>query len=410
MSSMSPDFLSNAESRTEGLTALMVHPRDLARLKALSGIWPVEDTLTRMIDVFIATGGAGTSSTLRTAPQKAPETPAVVKAEARAPRITENPPAPAQAGSRPVAVQEVKPAPAKAAVSMKSPEAGVSPRYVMTSPPAAAPSPDRKPEVRPAAVAPIAKPKDVQTPVKAKSAPLAPVAVASPPMAEVLTFNRNDSLDLRFASLEGFSFGTISRQGPGVSWSSLYEDAVVEAFAKGETIETLGDIGVRLRAGRHSDRGYRLCPKIDASLQFANNTYVFIRMMRLVDRLGLEFKACMQWDDRPDACHPGRRGLFTARPILGAGRLAAARENEPETSGEPQFPTLGAMVGYVYLDRPDEEKIALLVKGPADPVAGQISIGSPLGLALIDTAKGKTGILEVNGRTRKIKVLEILES
>ena len=44
----------------------------------------------------------------------------------------------------------------------------------------------------------------------------------------------------------------------------------------------------------------------------------------------------------------------------------------------------------------------------ADPVAGQVSVASPLGRALLDTAVGGTAVLEIKGAERLIRVLDVL--
>jgi transcription elongation GreA/GreB family factor len=65
-------------------------------------------------------------------------------------------------------------------------------------------------------------------------------------------------------------------------------------------------------------------------------------------------------------------------------------------------------VSFVYQDRRDEEKLVQLVTGAADPVAGQVSVSSPLGRALLDTAVGGTAVLDIRGTERRIRVLDVL--
>jgi hypothetical protein len=441
MSDMSPNLL--PRGARDGLVPLMVHPSDHDRLKALSGIWPVEDTLTRLIDVFIASGGAAASSGLRATAVEAPQEGLAARGVHPTPRVED--PAQARAPEPSGATSTPRPAPPVDARALEPPKApsvrdSVAPtaplpkpapvfpgssgatrmpsgsssapavaRAVRQAEPEAVPARSLPASVRASAAKPAVKtalPKPA--PASVASATEKPVEIIPPAAGTILIFTRNDSLDLRFTSLDGFSFGPVTREGEALPWACLFEEAVVQACAAGHSIAAMGEIGVRMKEGRHTKTAFRYCPRIDRSVQLSSSTYVFTRIMRIADLLGVPVKAGIRWEDRPDAAHPGQRGLFSARPIAGATRLAVARRAAGAPSGDLDFPVPGAIVGYVYMDRPDDDKIALLVEGSADPEAGQVSVRSPLGRALLETAKGHFVEIEVKGTQRRIKVLEIL--
>lgn len=373
MSHMSSRFLPEEAKVSRGdLVPLMVHPDDRDRLRALSGIWPVEDTLGRMIDVFIAS--------------TAPQVPASAEAETH------------------------KPAPQprhEAGDFANNSNTGATARPARTAPQIATEPPSRKtvkrkpsPSLRTAAKA------DVKT-------------ETAPPKPPLMAFTREDYPDLKFTSLTGFSFGGASHQGGGLNWSSLFEQVVTQAIAAGYGVDDLERVGVRVREGRHTDKGFRWCEQLNRSVQVSTSNYMFTRILRIADLLEVPVRVGVSWDQAAGAAHPGRSALISAKPLR---RPVSAPRNVPDAPSpaptlslvadpvEARFPTIGSMVSYVYLDRPDDEKLSYLVEGPADPEAGQVSVASPLGRALLETPTGSTASLDLKDSLRKVTVLDVLLS
>jgi len=351
MSHMSSRFLSEeAKLNQGGLVPLMVHPDDRDRLRALSGIWPVEDTLGRMIDVFIASGGAHAAPSVKAA-------------------------APAHVTPEPEFAKNLPEAP---------------------TPPAARAMP------QPAA----------QRTVKRKAAPRPskPKPETQAPEAPLLAFTREDYPDLKFTSLNGFTFGDVSRQEGGLNWSSLFEEVVTQAISAGHGVDDLERVGVRVREGRHTEKGFRWCERLNRSVQVSTSNYMFTRILRIADLLEVPVRVGVSWDQAAGAAHPGRSALISAkplkRPVSTPRKAATGPESEGDTA-EARFPTIGSMVSYVYLDRPDDEKLSYLVEGVADPEAGQVSVASPLGRALLETPAGATASLTLRDTRRKVRVLDV---
>jgi len=363
MSRMSSDFLSQGASTPRAdLVPLMVHPSDYDRLRKLAGIWPVEDTVSRLIDVFIATGAASASQALGTG----------LRLEQPTTQLAKN-----QVDSGPADVEVSRPA-----LAPSEPPSGAQ-RFET-----------RAPQTRKIAPAPVAT----------------RIEPAKPQGTEPLSFNRTDYPDLRFTALDGFTFGSVNREGSGLTWCVLFEEAVAQAIAAGHGPETLEASGVRVRAGKHSDRGFRWCERLNLSVQVSTSNYMFTRVLRLSDLIGVPVRVGLRWEKTAGASHPGRNGLIVSKPLpRSAPRPKQASLPLPEgPAPEARFPTPGCLVSFVYQDRRDEEKLVQLVSGQADPVAGQVSVGSPLGRALLDTAVGGTAVLDIKGAERRIRVLDVL--
>ena len=378
MSRMSSDFLSQggAPQRT-GLVPLMVHPSDHDRLRSLAGIWPMEDTITRLIDVFLATGATSASQALGASLRTDPAPTALAKSptESRAP---------ASEVATPVVVT---PEPA--------PELASPPRKAETR--AAKPAADRSAQKAPARSEPAPQKLMTANPDPAKPDP------------KPLTFNRTDYPDLKFTTLDGFTFGDVTRAGSGLTWCLLFEEAVAQAIAAGHGPEVLEASGVRVRTGKHSERGFRWCERLNLSVQVSTSNYMFIRVLRLSDLIGVPVRVGLSWETAAGASHPGKSGLIVSKPLpRPAPRPQQASLPLPDAPGpEARFPTPGCLVSFVYQDRADEEKLVQLVLGPADPVAGQVPVGSPLGRALLETAVGGTAVLDIKGAERRIRVLDV---
>lgn len=367
MSRMSSDFLSQGEAPLRSsLVPLLVHPSDYERLRSLAGIWPIEDTISRLIDVFLATGATSASQALGAGLRSDPAPAEIAK------NRIETPPPSAEA-ERPV-ITPPKPAPEPAAAPPKA------------ETPMAGPAPKPAP-VRAAA----------RTPAKPEPEPT------------TLTFNRTDYPDLKFTAIDGFSFGEASRAGSGLTWCLLFEEAVAQAIAAGHGPEALEASGVRVRTGKHSERGFRWCERLNLSVQVSTSNYMFTRVLRLSDLIGVPVRVGLRWEKAAGASHPGRNGLIVSKPLpRSAPRPKQASLPLPEgPAPEARFPTPGSLVSFVYQDRRDEEKLVQLVLGPADPVAGQVSVSSPLGRALLETAVGGIAVLDIKGAERRIRVLDV---
>lgn len=367
MSRMSSDFLSKGLSAPRAdLVPLMVHPSDYDRLKKLAGIWPMEDTVTRLIDVFLATGAASASQTLGAGVRSDPA-PAALATNA-----FETSPPPGEAKTPVITTPEPVPGPA-------------------------APSAPKAAAARAAARAPV----EPETGPKPQT--------TAKPQPKTLTFNRTDYPDLKFTSVDGFSFGAVTREGEPLTWCLLFEEAVAQAIASGHGPERLEASGVRVRTGKHSDRGFRWCERLNLSVQVSTSNYMFIRVLRLADLIGVPVRVGVRWEEVAGASHPGKRGLIVSKPLpRTAPRPQQGRLPLPEgPAGEARFPTAGSLVSFVYQDRRDEEKLVQLVQGQADPVAGQVSVGSPLGRALLETAVGGIAVLDIKGAERRIRVLDV---
>ena len=352
MSHMSSQFTptTNSAQRAE-LVPLSVHPADRERLRALSGIWPVEDTLSRMIDVFIASGAAKSASHVQS---YGSETSEPERGIYFAKNVKTESPDQASAASR----VTPEPAPTKA-----------RPKVVMSAP-------------------------------------------AEPPQkSPLLAFTRDDCPDLRFTSLTGFTLGETHQEGAGLKWVALFEEAVAQVIESGHGLEGLQRVGVRFREGKRTDKGFRWCERVKRSIQVSTSNYMFIRVLRIADLLGVQVRIGVSWDQAPGAAHPGARALISAKPQ----KASAARPTDTERPIPPRnesgrFPFIGSMVSYVYLDRPEDEKLSHLVEGVADPESGQVSIGSPLGRTLIETPTGSTATLGLKGLKRQIRVLDVTSS
>lgn len=371
MSHMSSRFLpEQTQLNPSGLVPLMVHQEDRDRLRALSGIWPMEDTLRRMIDVFIASGAAQAAPAVEVAaPGPAPLPTSNIEELAK----NANPEGAARPGGA-AALTAVEPR-ARKTVKRK-------------------PTPTRRPAAKAAG--------------KAENAP---------PKAPLLAFTREDYPDLKFTALTGFSFGDLSRQGEGLNWSSLFEQVVTQAIAAGYGVDDLERVGVRVREGRHTEKGFRWCEQLNRSVQVSTSNYMFTRILRIADLLDVPVRVGVSWDQAAGAAHPGRSALISAkplrRPVNAPRNIPNALSQAPSPAIKPaeaHFPTIGSMVSYVYLDRPDDEKLSYLVEGPADPEAGQVSVASPLGRALLETPAGGTASLDLKDSLRKVTVLDVLLS
>ncbi|PTX52587.1 GreA/GreB family transcription elongation factor [Gemmobacter caeni] len=381
MSRMSSDFLSQGASAPRAdLVPLMVHPSDYDRLKKLAGIWPVEDTVSRLIDVFIATGATSASQALR----------ATVRPESETVEFAKNAPD------------------AATPVVETSSAVRITPEPTTVPAPSATARPERR-------FSPVTTSKLTDRGVESRAP--SPSAAARPASSgtarrepKPLTFNRTDYPDLRFTALDGFSFGSVSREGTGLTWCLLFEEAVAQAIAAGQGPEVLEASGVRVRAGKHSERGFRWCERLNLSVQVSTSNYMFTRVLRLSDLIGVPVRVGLRWEKTAGASHPGRTGLIASKPLpRSAPRPKQASLPLPEgPAPEARFPTPGCLVSFVYQDRRDEEKLVQLVLGAADPVAGQVSVSSPLGRALLDTAVGGTAVLDIRGTERRIRVLDVL--
>jgi hypothetical protein len=365
---MSSRFLpKSATPDHEDLVPLMVHPDDRDRLQALSGIWPVADTLNRMIDVFIATGAAQSAASVHSAPTPAPS--------------------PAGKPVAPTAVDDE--------ISKKSPPRAEA-KKIRTD--------KAKPESAETRSRPASKPAH-----KASSKTGTGNAPKSDP--ELLAFTRGDYPDLKFTRLTGYMIGEVSKQDEGLNWSALFEEAVGQAIAAGHGPSDLDQIGVRLREGKHSEKGFRWCEKLNRSVQISTSNYMFTRILRIADLLNVPVRVGVSWHNVAGAAHPGKAGLISAKPMR---RPVAAPESAPKTAkrvrdaSTARFPAVGSMVSYVYLDRPDDEKVSYIVDGPADAEAGQVSRTSPLGFALLETPCGSVTAIDVKGTKRKVRVLEVV--
>ena len=373
MSHMSSRFLPKNTTQAHGdLVPLMVHPEDRDRLQALSGIWPVADTLTRMIDVFIASGSAQTASSVQSVPAVDPAKTA----------------------------QEGEPAQSEAA--------DVNAEFAKNSKDDAQLYASRIVKLKTDSGKKTSRP----TP---KPTVNAPAKSASPAAAKsdqaLLAFTREDYPDLKFTRLTGYTIGEVSRQDDGLNWTALFEEAVTQAIAAGHGPSDLDRIGVRLREGKHSEKGFRWCEKLNRSVQVSTSNYMFTRVLRIADLLSVPVRVGVSWDDVAGAAHPGKAALISAKPMR---RPVAASERAPKTAkavldaSTARFPAVGSMVSYVYLDRPDDEKVSYIVDGPADAEAGQVSRTSPLGFALLETPCGSVTAIDVNGKKRKVRVLEVV--
>jgi hypothetical protein len=226
-----------------------------------------------------------------------------------------------------------------------------------------------------------------------------------------LAYTREDYPDLKFTRLTGYMIGEVSGQDDGMNWTSLFEEAVSQAIAAGHGPSDLDQIGVRLREGKHSEKGFRWCEKLNRSVQISTSNYMFARILRIADLLSVPVRVGVSWDDVAGAAHPGKAALISAKPMR---RPVAALESAPKTekrvrdASTARFPAVGSMVSYVYLDRPDDEKVSYIVDGPADAEAGQVSRTSPLGFALLETPCGSVTAIDVNGTKRKVRVLEVV--
>jgi hypothetical protein len=227
----------------------------------------------------------------------------------------------------------------------------------------------------------------------------------------LLAFTREDYPDLKFTALTGYVIGGVSRQGRGLNWSGLFEEAVAQAIEAGHGASDLEEVGVRLREGRHSKKGFRWCERLNRSVQVSTSNYMFTRILRIADLLGVAVRVGVSWEDVAGAAHPGRSGLISAKPLRrpapGPERASPRHPAEPDPSGA-RFPTVGSLVSYVYLDRPDNEKLSLLVGGTADPEAGEVSASSPLGIALLETPAGSVATIDAKGVNRRVKVIEVV--
>lgn len=381
MSRMSSDFLSQGGTppRT-GLVPLLVHPSDHDRLRSLAGIWPMEDTITRLIDVFLATGATSASQALR----------ATVRPEPKPAELAKDPPV----SARPV-VEAAPPV-------LTTPEQALPPK-----PSAAAKT---EPSFKPVTTSKLTDGR-AESRVYPSSAPVRSLALGTAkPDPKPLTFNRTDYPDLKFTTLDGFTFGSVTRERSGLTWCLLFEEAISQALAAGHGPEMLEAAGVRVRDGKHSERGFRWCEQLNLSVQVSTSNYMFTRVLRLSDLIGVPVRVGLIWEGTAGAAHPGKTGLIVSKPLPPtAPRPEQSVPPLPEWAArEARFPAAGALVSFVYLDREDEEKLVQLVLGKADPVAGQVSVGSPLGRALLDTAVGGTGVLDIKGSERRIRVLDVL--
>jgi hypothetical protein len=225
-----------------------------------------------------------------------------------------------------------------------------------------------------------------------------------------LSFNRTDYPDLKFTAVDGFTVGANTREGSGLTWCLLLEEAIAQALAAGHGPEMLEAAGVRVRSGKHSERGFRWCERLNLSVQVSTSNYMFTRVLRLSDLIGVPVRVGLSWETTAGAAHPGKRALIVSKPLpRTAPRPEQAVLPLPERpTREARFPAAGSLVSFVYLDRADEEKLIQLVIGAADPVAGQVSVGSPLGQALLETAVDGTGVLDIKGSERRIRVLDVL--
>lgn len=378
MSRMSSDFLSQGGTPPRSnLVPLLVHPSDYERLKSLAGIWPMEDTITRLIDVFLATGATSASQAIGAGVRAEP-------ARATSAKNSDEPPPPNVEIAAPALTG---PEPAQASGPLAPPQRAETRAVTLI----------RKPEPAPEA------PKGAS---RAGSATATPVK----PEPKPLTFNRTDYPDLKFTALDGFSFGEVTRDGSGLTWCLLFEEAVAQALAAGHGPEALAAAGVRVRTGKHSERGFRWCERLGLSVQVSTSNYMFIRVLRLSDLIGAPVRVGLSWEKAAGASHPGKSGLIVSKPLpRPAPRPQQANLPLPDAPGpQARFPTPGCLVSFVYQDRADEDKLVQLVTGPADPVAGQVSVASPLGRALLDTAVGGTAVLEIKGAERLIRVLDVL--
>jgi hypothetical protein len=369
---MSSLFLpENAEQAQADLVPLMVHPEDRDRLQALSGIWPVADTLTRMINVFIASGSAQTAASVQSVPSVQPTT--VMQGDD-----------PAQSE-----VSEVDVDFAKNLTTDAQPDAA---RIVKL-----------KGDAKNTTGRPTPKP-TINTPAKTASRP-------GPKSDQpLLAFTREDYPDLKFTRLTGYTIGEVTRQDDGLNWSARFEEAVTQAIAAGYGPSDLDRIGIRMREGKHSEKGFRWCEKLNRSVQVSTSNYMFTRVLRIADLISVPVRVGVSWDRNAAAAHPGQGGLISAKPIRRPARpalITAPSVSAGSSPDEPRFPTVGSMVSYVYLDRPDDEKLSLLVDGAASPEAGEVSARSPLGVALIETPTGSVATIDVKGVNRKIKVIEV---
>lgn len=380
MSHMSSRFLPKTATEPQGeLVPLMVHPEDRDRLQALSGIWPVADTLTRMIDVFIATGSAQSAAAVRTVP--APP------AEAQ--------PSPAE-----------PPAPVPQEELAKISDVGRTEAEI-ARPDAPAPTLEKPARTKTRRPAPSGR----VTTRRARPATKPDPAPATQGALPLLAFTREDYPNLTFTRLTGYTIGEVTRQEDGLNWTSLFEEAVALAIAAGHGPAAMDRIGVRLREGKHEGKGFRWCEKLNLSLQISTSNYMFTRVLRIADLIGVPVRVGVSWTDTPAAAHPGQNALVSAKPMrrpAKAPRLTKPSDPKGAKGSDARFPTVGSMVSYVYLDRPDDEKVSHIVDGPADAEAGQVSRTSPLGLALLETPSGSVTAIDVNGTKRQVRVLEVV--
>lgn len=374
MSHMSSLFLpENAEQAQADLVPLMVHPEDRDRLQALSGIWPVADTLTRMIDVFIASGSAQTAASVQSVPSVQPTT--VMQGDD-----------PAQSEVSGVDVDF-----AKTLTTDAQPDAA---RIVKL-----------KGDAKNTTGRPTPKPA-INSPAKTGSRP-------GPKSDKALmAFTREDYPDLKFTRLTGYTIGEVTRQDDGLNWSALFEEAVTQAIAAGYGPSDLDRIGIRMREGKHSEKGFRWCEKLNRSVQVSTSNYMFTRVLRIADLINVPVRVGVSWDNNAGAAHPGKGGLISAKPIRRPARTASSAEPSAPAGSSPaesRFPTVGSMISYVYLDRSDDEKLSLLVDGAANPEAGEVSASSPLGVALLETPVGSVATIDIKGVNRKVRVIEVAE-
>lgn len=374
MSHMSSRFLPKNATQAHGdLVPLMVHPEDRDRLQALSGIWPVADTLTRMIDVFIASGSAQTASSVQSVPAVDPAKTA----------------------------QEGEPA--------RSEAADVNAEFAKNTKADAQPDASRIVKLKTDSGKKTSRP----TPKPAINAPAKTASRPAPKSDKALmAFTREDYPDLKFTRLTGYTIGEVTRQDDGLNWSALFEEAVSQAIAAGHGPSDLDRVGVRLREGKHSEKGFRWCEKLNRSVQVSTSNYMFTRVLRIADLINVPVRVGVSWDNNAGAAHPGKGGLISAKPIRRSARMTSSKAPAVpagSTSVEPRFPTVGSMISYVYLDRSDDEKLSLLVDGAANPEAGEVSASSPLGVALLETPVGSVATIDIKGVNRKVRVIEVAE-
>lgn len=372
MSRMSSEFLPRGETPPhDDLVTLKVYPEDHARLKALSGIWPVEDTVRRMIDVFIATNAASASQALRAQPGTHAPTAQIVETGHD---DAQTEPEAQASGKEVIRPQKVEPRPRTARADTATSRAG--------------------------------KRKN-RTGSRSRSGK----ATAKPvPQASVLTFGRTDCPDLRFATLSGFTFGDVTCETGKISWCDLYNEAITQALAAGHGLEALAAAKVRAYEGKPKNGdyriGFRFLERTGLSVQISSSNYMFSRILRLCDLAKAPMRVGVQWKDMPQAAHPGRSGLISVKPMPLA-MPGTAKDCAEGRMADAVFPVEGALVSFVYADRTAEEKLVQLVADNPDPAAGQVSVASPLGRALLETPVGDVAQLELKGMERKIRVLDV---